>query len=381
MRKSKIVIGLGYGDEAKGSITSFLCSLAEKPLVIRFNGGHQAGHTVVYKGIQHKFSTFGSGTLQGVPTYWSKYCTFYPIAVANEHYDLIKHFPLLYVDPLCPVTTPFDVMTAQEHEREVKHGSCGVGFGQTLKRHEDGNFKLFVQDLYFPKILEEKLNNIITKYYGLTFNPFVLGHKEHFFNCVEQIKNIITPYKPTFEKFKEYIFEGAQGVMLDMDFGFFPHVTRSNTTSKNAMALIKEFKLPDPEIYYVSRCYQTRHGNGFMSNEDIPIELINIHTETNKLDDWQGRFRKSLLDIEILEYALTCDNFFSHGLKKNLVITCLDQLQNSMISYTVKGEVKESDFSQMIANLSITFDKVFYSASSESTLISEKLQAITYGTL
>ncbi|HSY75885.1 MAG TPA: adenylosuccinate synthetase, partial [Bacteroidia bacterium] len=70
MKKVSIVVGLGYGDESKGSTTAFLCQQGSNPLVIRYCGGHQAGHTVIYSGKRHVFSNFGSGTLQGAPTYW-----------------------------------------------------------------------------------------------------------------------------------------------------------------------------------------------------------------------------------------------------------------------------------------------------------------------
>ena len=84
-------------------------------MVIRFNGGHQAGHTVVHEGQRHVFSSFGAGTLQGVPTYFNKDCTIFPRAIVNEHNSLGEYgtvpAPILYVHPLCPVTTPFDIQS------------------------------------------------------------------------------------------------------------------------------------------------------------------------------------------------------------------------------------------------------------------------------
>jgi len=84
-KKACIVVGLGYGDEGKGLTTDFLCGQSKFPLVIRFNGGHQAGHTVVTKdGVRHVFSSFGAGTLRNAPTYWSRYCTFSPAYLLYE---------------------------------------------------------------------------------------------------------------------------------------------------------------------------------------------------------------------------------------------------------------------------------------------------------
>ena len=79
-----VIIGLNYGDEGKGATVNALCNNPLTDLVIRFNGGHQCGHTVVYKNLRHIFSNFGSGTLKGVPTYFSEYCTVNPLAVKKK---------------------------------------------------------------------------------------------------------------------------------------------------------------------------------------------------------------------------------------------------------------------------------------------------------
>lgn len=316
----KVVIGLGFGDEGKGLATSFLCSRTENPLVVRFSSGHNAGHTVVHKGQRHVFSSFGSGTLQGVPTYWSKDCTFYPIAFLNE-LNILKELgiePRIFLNPLCPVTTPYDVFNNRVIAPITKHGSVGVGFGSTIKRNED-NYRLFVQDLYYEKIFIEKLSNI-SKYYGYEkvissqeidyFVKMSLGIRKY---IILQNDIIINHYSP--------IFEGSQGILLDQTFGFFPNVTRANTTSKNAFELYPDIT----EVYYVTRTYQTRHGNGFMTNEVEPLKLVNNEKETN-IENYQGKFRTSPLDIELLNYAIDCDLNFSKQVKHNLIITCYDQL-------------------------------------------------------
>ena len=67
------VIGLGFGDEGKGSVVSYLTKACDSTIVARFSGGHQVGHTVCTNNTRHVFSNFGSGTLNGTPTYWSKF--------------------------------------------------------------------------------------------------------------------------------------------------------------------------------------------------------------------------------------------------------------------------------------------------------------------
>jgi adenylosuccinate synthase len=75
---AKIVVGLGFGDEGKGITTDWLCSQNQKSIVIRFSGGQQAGHTVMIgDDKKHIHSNYGSGTLRGVPSYFSEHCSIY----------------------------------------------------------------------------------------------------------------------------------------------------------------------------------------------------------------------------------------------------------------------------------------------------------------
>lgn len=157
---TRIVIGLGFGDEGKGLTTAFL-SREPKSLVVRFSGGHQAGHTVVKDGYRHVFAQFGSGTLHGAATYWSKYCTFDPAAFMLEHKKLTEagYTPEIYVDRLAQVTTFYDIFFNQALEKYNQHGSVGVGFAATIERHE-GPVKIFVQDLLHHEILKRKLKEV-----------------------------------------------------------------------------------------------------------------------------------------------------------------------------------------------------------------------------
>jgi adenylosuccinate synthase len=329
--QTNLVVGLGFGDEGKGRVVSALASSTPNSLVVRFNGGHQAGHTVVTEDKRHVFSSFGSGTLHGVPTYWSRFCTFYPWAVRNELIALEKSGvknPQVYVDALCPVTTNFDSAQNKVLEEKNRHGSCGVGFGTTIARHE-AYYKLYFQDLFNDTVLLAKLDNIMHGYYAHNFALNWEEMRDTFLRGVRYIRNCGNVHLVNFQDFKLHhynnvVFEGAQGILLDQDFGFFPNVTRSNTTSKNAMTLIEEFHLPAPKVYYVTRTYQTRHGNGFMSNEDRP-SLVNDENETNVTGPYQGPFRKGTLDLDLISYAIQCDRNFIGNICPRLVITCRDQ--------------------------------------------------------
>jgi len=330
--QTNLVVGLGFGDEGKGRIVSSLVSSDPDAIVVRYCGGHQAGHTVVKDRLDttkpHVFSSFGSGTLHGAPTYWSRFCTFYPWAVRNEFNRLheLGVTPTLYVDALCPVTTNFDVAHNKIREGKVRHGSVGVGIGSTFARHE-AFYKLYFQDLYNDTVLQAKLDNIANHYYG---DISTEEARTNFMNSVRFVRNcgnihLVNPGAMKFSNYDNVIFEGAQGILLDQDFGFFPNVTRGNTTSKNAITLIQEYNLPRPRIYRLSRTYQTRHGNGFMSNSEMPLDLKHTEHETNVTGEWQGEFRTAVLDLDLLRYAVQCDQHFTGDRLSTLVFTCADQ--------------------------------------------------------
>ena len=327
---NSIVLGAGYGDEGKGSHVNHLASKSKRPLVIRFSGGHQVGHTVVLEdGTRHVFSNFGSGTLAGAPTYWSEYCTFNPIGIQRESNDLRKMgvLPMLFLDANAMVTTPFDMLMNKQLDKQNRHGSVGVGFGQTIQRTED-HYTLFARDLKYPAIRDAKLE-LIRKYYGYQNTEKTIEVMDEFKAACEHVmeNHEVVDGLRTLQD-NEWIFEGSQGIMLDQNYGFFPHVTRSNTTAKNAVEIINKYR-PDSYIrtYYVTRAYLTRHGNGPMPNQSLDNSfIIDNPLETNRSDGFQGEFRKAPLDIDMLKYAIECDKYHNPKSKRILVVTCLDQV-------------------------------------------------------
>jgi adenylosuccinate synthase len=325
------VIGAGFGDEGKGKIVSSLCSQSSGPLVVRFCGGQQAGHHVVLgNGFDHVFSNFGSGTAQGVPTYWSKFCTFDPVGEVNERECLAtKHvIPTLFIDENCPVTTPYDKVANRRDNSFNGHGSCGVGVGRTWQREAD-HFSLLAGDLRFPSVLEAKLELIRGQYYAAELceydvEPFLDACRKVYETC-----HIVGSLAEC-GNYSDVIFEGSQGLLLDQNFGFFPHVTRSNTGTKNVLELSSNPGLI--RRIYVTRAYQTRHGNGPMTNQAL-LHKIKINPyEQNPDNSFQGEFRRSLLDLDLLEYALCRDG--NHP--ASLAVTCLDLVQEDF-SLTHRG--------------------------------------------
>ena len=142
--RSSIVLGLAFGDEGKGATTQWLCRHALKydrsPIVVRFNGGAQAAHTICLNGEEHICSTYGSGVLLEVPTFLSKNFYFDPICAWNEHKTLSDKKAVLLVHPDCRVVTPYDVIAGINNIKVIKDGSCGKGIFQTFNRYNNANF-------------------------------------------------------------------------------------------------------------------------------------------------------------------------------------------------------------------------------------------------
>jgi len=330
------VIGLGFGDEGKGLTTNALSSLIAGSLVVRYSGGQQAGHTVTLKdGTSHVFSNFGSGSFNGTPTYWSKHCSFDPVGVVRE-FNILESkgiTPTLHIDRSCPVTTPYEKYANIYCAETNYHGTCGVGVGATFKREEDF-YSLLAGDLDYLFVVDQKLD-LISNYHGVPFNEDAITD---FYSAIKEIEknpniHIVDGLPPALN----YVFEGSQGVLLDQHCGFFPHVTRSNTGTKN----ILEMAL-DPSLYLVTRAYQTRHGNGPMSNEEIPHNIIDNPKETNITHEFQGEFRKSILDLSLLKYGAMRDDGIRRSRNKTLVITCCDLIDGDY-HYTINGVLKSED--------------------------------------
>ena len=164
-RNAIVVVGANFGDEGKGLAVDTIVARDPDATVIRFNGGAQAGHTVVAEdGRRHVFSHFGAGTLRGAATFLSRFFVVQPSIFVREAVELagIGVNPVVFVDPDAQVTTPFDVFINQwveETRGGTRHGSVGVGFGETIERAELG-YPLAVRELGDDKCILEILTRI-----------------------------------------------------------------------------------------------------------------------------------------------------------------------------------------------------------------------------
>lgn len=358
------VVGLGFGDEGKGTITEYLVRSSKKPaLVVRFNGGAQAGHNVVGPdGRHHTFSQFGSGTLAGAATYLSKFMLVNPTTFEPERRKLGDP-PSVFVDEEAVITTPFHVLTNRIRETtrgDGRHGSCGMGIGETMQDSIDRpDLTIRVKDLSDLDEIRSKLTRV--RHYKMDrLGPEVEAIRRHSVNSI--INNAPARFDDTFlaglleqfmsdklidravaafgtfrrnitvvnqgwfeEKLKadiHIVMEGAQGVLLDENYGFHPHTTWSTTTLANVDALLAGWTGPRRNLG-VLRAYHTRHGAGPFPTEslDSSQDPLMLRGEHNQRETYQQNFRVGPFDAVLARYAIR-----TAGRLDGLAITCLDRL-------------------------------------------------------
>ncbi|WP_433468346.1 adenylosuccinate synthetase [Spirillospora sp. CA-128828] len=326
-----IVVDLGYGDAGKGTVVDYLCSatpagLGGRPTraagetgvaaVVRFNGGAQAAHNVVASGGRHHtFAQFGSGTFTpGVRTHLSRFMLVDPLALAAEADHLRAlgagdALDRLTADRDAPLTTPYH--RAANHAREsargaARHGSCGMGIGETASyalAHDDAPR---VGDCLSPARLRRRLA-AVRDWYRDTFPdggdvPGVEACADAFTAFAGRVRIVGAEHLHGLLRTGNVVFEGAQGVLLDEWHGFHPYTTWSTTTFANAETLLAEAGESAARLG-VLRAYATRHGPGPFVTEDpaLTADLPDPHNRTGR---WQGAFRVGHLDAVALRYAL-----------------------------------------------------------------------------
>jgi adenylosuccinate synthase len=361
---AEVVIGANFGDEGKGLTTDYLAARAEgEAVVVRFNGGAQAGHTVMTPdGTRHVFSHFGSGSFAGAATFLSRFFVCNPLLFMKE-YELLKKacpHPDLHADDRAPVTTPYDMMInqiAEESRGNGRHGSCGMGFGETIERHMSSAFPVSVADLKDTAALKVKLRHIREEWMpgrlealGVTDIPQVwqerissAGVLDKFLEDTGRFLQMVKPAGPTYlaDTRQKVIFEGAQGLLLDQNRGWFPHVTRSHTGIRNVLALAQEAGIGALDVYYITRAYATRHGAGPLPHELGKQPYPRIEDRTNVTNAYQGSLRFGWLDADLLADSIEKDLVDNHSaiqLRHGLAVTCLDQLDGEA-SVSLDGKI------------------------------------------
>lgn len=349
MKAGRVIIGANYGDEGKGLFTDYFASQdPEHSLIVRFNGGAQAGHTVVTPdGRRHVFSHFGSGSFVGAPTFLSKFFIVNPLIFVREFTDLQKlHVkPTVSIDGDAMLTTPYDMFINQtvERRRGVKrHGSCGLGINETVTRSlRSPLLRLRARDMLNPTSLFQKLIELKATWFTPRLKDFNIDPQSEdasmFFENLESILKEFVKDTQTLLEFasisavyptaKHIIFEGAQGLMLDEDrIDQFPHVTRSKTGLTNVLHLAPLFNIDKINVTYISRTYLTRHGAGPLDGECDWV----FPDSTNVPNQFQGTLRFAPLDFHALQKSIKYDLIRAQSSRSHIfadiAMTCLDQV-------------------------------------------------------
>lgn len=356
--KASAVIGANYGDEGKGLVTDYLVNLHDADIVVRYCGGAQAGHTVVLPdGRRHVHHHFGSGTLSGCPTFLSQYFLVNPIVFVEEWKELneLGINPEVLIDPRAPVTTPFDMMLNQAVELQrgnARHGSCGLGINETVKRNEAG-FHLSVGELTSSHILRT-LRRIRSEWVPrrmaqleLTERPEHLMNDallEHWLSDVTRLMAATARVVWSKQSWKHVVFEGAQGLRLDAKGPDFPYVTNARTGLTNVVQLAEEAGIDELDVHYVTRCYITRHGAGPLAYELPGLQPYRaIQDDTNVTGPWQGSLRFGWFDMQDFMSYVTSDRMIATSvtLRPKVAITCMDQVGVERVRYYTGPEYPE----------------------------------------
>jgi adenylosuccinate synthase len=354
--RMQAVIGAAYGDEGKGRTVDALVARANddglRPWVVRFNSGAQAGHTVVTPdGRRHVFHQVGSGAFLGAPTYLGAEVVLNPWLLDGELAALAAcgvSTLRLIADPDAPVSVPWDAMINQalEHARgAARHGSCGVGFGETVERSEHEIFALRGGDLTNEARVRDRLAVIRREYLPRRLEAVGLPHDalnawidnealtHRFVDDALSLGARLEWAAPGILANQDaLVFEGAQGLRLDQDLGDFPFVTRSHTGLPGIMRMLHATGLGEEcplDVHYVTRAYQTRHGAGPLPDELATAPAAHFSDPTNVPNAYQGTLRFSHLDPEALHRDIHHDLKRASGIPSVnpvLEVTCLDQM-------------------------------------------------------
>ncbi len=284
MGKNVVVLGTQWGDEGKGKIVDLLTDQASA--VVRFQGGHNAGHTLVVAGEKTILHLIPSGILrENVLCLIGNGVVLAPDALINEMNKLeSKGVPVrerLRISPNCPLILPYHVALDQAREKKrgnAKIGTTGRGIGPAYEdkvarrglRLADlirgGDFAARLKDIM------EYHNFRLTEYYGVEAVSYeevleqALAWGEQLKPLIADVTAILHDYR---KQGKALMFEGAQGSLLDIDHGTYPFVTSSNTTAGGVSTGSGVGPLYLDYVLGITKAYTTRVGSG-----PFPTELV-----------------------------------------------------------------------------------------------------------
>lgn len=341
---NKVVIGAQWGDEGKAKITDLLAQDAD--LIIRYQGGCNAGHTVVANGKTFKFHLIPSGILYKektcligngtvvLPEYFEKELN----GLKEENIDVSG----LKISPLATITMPWhtevDGYSEDNASSKGKIGTTKKGIGPTYTDKMQ-RIALKIGDLYSPEALSEKLDVILpikNKQLKALYNLKTYTKDEVLALC-KKYAEIFEPFvcfewqdmlRDAKRSGKKVLFEGAQGVMLDVDFGTYPFVTSSNPIGGGACTGSGYGPKMIDEVIGVAKAYCTRVGEGPFVSELTDEVGKSIQDIGHEFGVTTGRPRRcGWFDAVTMKYACLVGGLTSIALTKIDVFDTFDEIK------------------------------------------------------
>jgi len=357
MGKNVVVVGTQWGDEGKGKLVDLLTD--RTAAVVRFQGGHNAGHTVVIDGRKTVLHLIPSGILRdGVQCLIGNGVVLSPSALLEEIGMLVgSDFPArqrLRISEACPLILPYHV--ALDHAREKARGKAAIGTtGRGIgPAYEDkvARRALRVGDLvhreHFAAKLGEVLdihNFMLQHYYKtkpLDFQSILdecLQHAEQIIPMVDDVTGILHRLRRAGEN---VLYEGAQGALLDIDHGTYPYVTSSNTTAGGAATGtgmgVGEFDY----VLGITKAYTTRVGSGPFPTELFDDMGEHLARKGHEFGATTGRPRRcGWFDAVSLKRSVQINSVSGLCITKLDVLDGLDTIQ-ICTGYQCNGEQRET---------------------------------------
>jgi len=354
--RNVVVVGTQWGDEGKGKIVDLLAESVQG--VVRFQGGHNAGHTLVIKGHKTILRLIPSGILHPkVKCFIGNGVVVSPEALMEEIGELervgIDVTKQLRLSEACPLILPHHVAIDQARERakgEAKIGTTGRGIGPA---YEDkvARRAIRVQDLYARERFAAKLGEV------LDFHNFVLRHYFHaetidFQKTLDDTLALAARLKPMVADVsaevnaiirdgKSVLFEGAQAALLDVDHGTYPYVTSSNCVAGQASA---GAGVGPGQLHYVlgvAKAYATRVGAGPFPTELDDEVGEHLRVKGNEYGSVTGRPRRcGWFDAAALKRAVQLNGLSGICITKLDVLDGLDTIRIA-VGYNVRGERRD----------------------------------------
>lgn len=352
MKKVDVLLGLQWGDEGKGKIVDVLTPKYD--IIARFQGGPNAGHTLEFSGIKHVLHTIPSGIFRPNASNVIGNGVVIDPVIFKKEIDALSKLGIdvksrLLVSNKAHLILPTHRLldAASEAEKgKKKIGSTLKGIGPTYM-DKTGRNGLRIGDI-FTSNFEEKYRSLVEKHERLLafYNyQYKLSEIEPaFFEGIELIKTLTTidsenHINRELNKGKTILAEGAQGSLLDIDFGSYPFVTSSNTVSAGACTGLGIAPNRIGEVIGIFKAYCTRVGSG-----PFPTELENeigerIRKNGNEFGSTTGRPRRcGWLDLPALKYAIMINGVTSLNMMKADILSDFDTIQ-VCTNYKINGRI------------------------------------------